>query len=62
MVAVYIILVYLALLVGLGVFSSRMFKGTSSDYFLASRGIGPFPLDVSFWDDDDRFRTGRVDR
>lgn len=49
MVAVYIILVYLALLVGLGVFSSRMFKGTSSDYFLASRGIGPFLLLMSLF-------------
>ena len=27
--------VYLFLLIGLGVFSSRLFRGTSSDYFVA---------------------------
>lgn len=39
--------VYLALLLALGVFSSRLFRGTSSDYFVASRSIGPFLLLMS---------------
>lgn len=43
----YVIGVYLALLVGLGVFSSRLFRGTSSDYFVAGRSIGPFLLLMS---------------
>ncbi|GJM25122.1 MAG: sodium:proline symporter [Phycisphaerae bacterium] len=44
-----IICVYLALLLCLGVFTSRMFKGTAADYFLASRGIGPFLLLMSLF-------------
>ena len=39
--------VYLFLLIGLGVFSSRLFRGTSSDYFVAERSIGPFLLLMS---------------
>ena len=38
---------YLCLLVGLGIFSARLFRGTSSDYFVASRSIGPFLLLMS---------------
>ncbi len=38
---------YLALLIGLGVFSQRRFRGTSSDYFVATRSIGPFLLLMS---------------
>ena len=34
---VYVVGAYLVLLLGLGVFSSRLFKGTSSDYFVAGR-------------------------
>lgn len=49
MTAVVVIVCYLALLLGLGVFSSRFFKGTSADYFLASRGIGPFLLLMSLF-------------
>ncbi len=44
-----IISVYLGLLLALGLFSSKMFKGTSKDYFLASRGIGPFLLLMSLF-------------
>ncbi len=40
---------YLALLVGLGVVTSRLFRGTSSDYFVASRTIGPFLLLMSLF-------------
>ncbi|MFQ5430258.1 MAG: sodium:solute symporter [Phycisphaerae bacterium] len=46
---VWIILGYLALLLGLGVLSSRFFKGTASDYFIASRGIGSFLLVMSLF-------------
>lgn len=49
MIAVVVIVCYLALLLGLGVFSSRFFRGTSADYFLASRGIGPFLLLMSLF-------------
>lgn len=42
-----IILAYLALLLFLGVFTGRLLRMTGSDYFLASRGIGPFMLLMS---------------
>ncbi len=48
-IPVWIILGYLALLLGLGLFSSRVFKGTAADYFLASRGIGSFLLVMSLF-------------
>lgn len=47
--AVWIILGYLGLLVGLGIYTSRKFRGTASDYFLASRGIGWFLLVMSLF-------------
>ena len=40
---------YLILLLGLGVFSKRMFRGTSKDYMLASHSIGPFLLLMSLF-------------
>lgn len=43
----YVIGGYLLLLLGLGLFSARFFRGTSSDYFVASRSIGPFMLLMS---------------
>lgn len=43
----YIICGYLALLVFLGVFTARLFRGTSADYFVASRSIGSFLLLMS---------------
>jgi SSS family solute:Na+ symporter len=39
--------VYLVVLLGLGIFSSKLFRGTSKDYFVASRSIGPFMLLMS---------------
>ena len=38
---------YLVVLLGLGIFSSKLFRGTSKDYFVASRSIGPFMLLMS---------------
>jgi SSS family solute:Na+ symporter len=45
--ALWVIGAYLLLLLLLGVFSSRFFRGTSADYFVASRSIGPFMLLMS---------------
>ena len=42
-----VIIGYLGLLIGLGVVTSRMFKGTSADYFVVSRSVGPFLLLMS---------------
>ncbi|MCB9857751.1 MAG: sodium:solute symporter family protein [Phycisphaerales bacterium] len=47
--SVWIILGYLGLLIALGIYTSRKFKGTASDYFLASRGIGWFLLVMSLF-------------
>lgn len=44
-----IILSYLGLLLFLGVFSGRLLRRTAGDYFLASRGIGPFMLLMSIF-------------
>lgn len=49
MTQLIIISCYLALLLGLGLFSSRLFKGTSKDYMLASHSIGPFLLLMSIF-------------
>ncbi|MDA7916191.1 sodium:solute symporter family protein [Verrucomicrobia bacterium] len=49
MIKVYIIAVYLLLLLVLGLFAGKLFKGTSKDYFLASRSIGPFLLLMSLF-------------
>jgi SSS family solute:Na+ symporter len=49
MTPLIIIAIYLALLLGLGMFSSRLFKGTAADFFLASRGIGSFLLLMSLF-------------
>ena len=43
----WVIVGYLGLLVGLGALSTRFFRGTSKDYFVASRSIGPFLLLMS---------------
>ncbi len=45
----FIIIGYLALLLGLGVLSSRFFKGTSADYFVVSRSVGSFLLLMSIF-------------
>ena len=47
MTTLVVILLYLCLLIGLGFFSSRLFRGTSKDYFVASHSIGPFLLLMS---------------
>ena len=40
---------YLALLIALGVVTKRLFRGTSSDYFVAGRSIGSFLLLMSIF-------------
>ncbi len=44
-----ILVAYLALLVGLGLVSNRFFKGTSADFFVVSRSVGPFLLLMSIF-------------
>lgn len=44
-----IIIIYLAALLALGLFSSRLFKGTKEDYQVASHSIGPFLLLMSMF-------------
>jgi SSS family solute:Na+ symporter len=46
-ITIGIILAYMGLLLALGLLSGRMFRGTSKDYFVASRSIGPFLLLMS---------------
>lgn len=47
--ALAIMIIYLAVLVALGALSGRFLLKTSGDYFLASRGIGPFMLLMSLF-------------
>ena len=49
MVSLVVIVCYMVMLIALGYFASRSFKGTSADYFVASRGIGPFVLLMSLF-------------
>lgn len=49
MTTFFIIVGYLGLLVGLGLVSSRFFKGTSADYFVVSRSVGSFLLLMSIF-------------
>ena len=49
MTALIIIIGYLVLLLALGVLSSKAFRGTSEDYFVASHSIGPFLLLMSIF-------------
>ncbi|MBK8267712.1 MAG: sodium:solute symporter family protein [Planctomycetes bacterium] len=39
----------MAMLIGIGVVTRRMFRGTTADYFVASRGIGSFLLLMSLF-------------
>lgn len=39
-----IIIVYFAVVLGIGLLSHRLFRGTGEDYFVATRSIGPFVL------------------
>ncbi len=47
MITLFVIIGYLCLLLALGFFSNRLFRGTSKDYFVASHSIGPFLLLMS---------------
>lgn len=49
MIQLIIIVLYLSLLPLLGYIASRRFRGTSSDYMLASHSIGPFLLLMSLF-------------
>ena len=49
MIELSVLIVYLALLLILGIFASRLFSGTSKDYMLASHSIGPFLLLMSLF-------------
>ena len=49
MTTVVIIGIYFGILLGLGLFSGRLFRGTSLDYLLASHSIGPFLLLMSLF-------------
>lgn len=49
MTTTMIILGYIAILLSLTLFSTRLMQKTSGDYFLASRGIGPFMLLMSIF-------------
>lgn len=44
-----IIAVYLAAVLVIGIFSHRFFRGTSEDYFVAARTLGPFILLISLF-------------
>ncbi len=44
-----IITLYLVLVLAIGVLSSRLFRGTGEDYFVATRSIGPFILLMSLF-------------
>jgi SSS family solute:Na+ symporter len=49
MIQLFIIAIYLGLLLWLGLFSNRLFRGTREDYMLASHSIGPFLLLMSLF-------------
>ena len=44
-----IIVAYLAIVLVIGLFSHRFFRGTSEDFFVAARTLGPFILLVSLF-------------
>jgi SSS family solute:Na+ symporter len=46
-IPIWIVLGYLAVLLGLGIYTGSLFRGTSRDYFIASRSIGSFMLLMS---------------
>ncbi|MEM6910608.1 MAG: sodium:solute symporter family protein [Verrucomicrobiota bacterium] len=47
MTPIFVILAYLGLLLSFALTSKKFFRGTSNDYFVASRSIGPFMLLMS---------------
>lgn len=44
-----IIAIYMVLVLAVGAFSHRLYRGTGEDYFLATRSIGPFVLLMSLF-------------
>ncbi len=46
-IPIIVLAIYLCLLLGLALFSGKLFRGTSKDYFVASHSIGPFMLLMS---------------
>ncbi len=44
-----VILIYVALVLFIGIFSHKLFRGTGEDYFVATRTIGPFVLFMSLF-------------
>jgi SSS family solute:Na+ symporter len=44
-----ILTIYLGVVLAIGLFSQRLFRGTGQDYFLATRTIGPFVLLMSLF-------------
>lgn len=44
-----VIVIYMLMLIGIGVVTRRLFRGTTADYFVASRGIGSFLLLMSLF-------------
>ena len=49
MTSLFILIGYMALLVGLGLVSNRFSKGTSADFFVVNRSIGSFLLLMSIF-------------
>ena len=49
MTTLVIIIAYLAIVLAIGLFSHRFFRGTSEDFFVAARTLGPFILLVSLF-------------
>ena len=47
MTTLIVIIIYLGLLLGLGMYTNKLSKGTSKDFFVASHSIGPFLLLMS---------------
>ncbi len=47
MIVLVVIICYLGLLLGLGLYTGKLSRGTSKDYFVASHSIGPFLLLMS---------------
>lgn len=44
-----VIVLYIALVLAIGLFSHKLFRGTGEDYFVATRTIGPFVLFMSLF-------------
>lgn len=49
MTTLIIVIAYVAIVLALGLFSHRFFRGTSEDFFVAARTLGPFILLVSLF-------------